>query len=194
MADKTNSSRSTPRPYRVRGGSDFSFIRFEESTAVSTATIRYGDVVQFDVNVATAAHRIVKSSTMANVPNVISTALLGIAVETSTSDGSTTGLLSSAVGFASPNNKTILVCVANPATEFLFPTKSSVVTSTCIGTRRAIGYDSTLSMFYVDIGNSTAGDATVIITEIPEPGNDANNPVVVKFISTNTARIVASAF
>jgi len=194
LADKTNSSRTTPRPYRVRGGFDFSFLRFEESTAISTATIRYGDVVQFDVNVGSAAHRIVKSSTMANVPNVLSTAFLGIAVETSTSDGSTTGLLSSGVGIAGANSKTILVCAAGGHTEFLFPTKSSVVTSTCIGTRRAIGYDSTLSMFYVDIGNSTAGDATVIITEVPEPGNDANNPVVVKFVSTNTARLVASAF
>ena len=194
MADKSNSSRSTPRPYRVRGGSDFSFARFEESTCVSTATIKYGDVVQFDVNVASAAHRIVKSSTMANVPNVLSSAFLGIAVETSTSDGSTTGLKGGGVGVIGPADKSILVCLATPNAEFLFPTKSSVVTSTCLGTRRALAYDSTLSMFYVDIGNSTAGDASVVITDIPEPGTDANNPVVVKFLSTAVARLVSAAF
>ena len=131
---------------------------------------------------------------MANVPNVLSSAFLGIAVENSTSDGSTTGLLSSGVGIPTPNNKTLLVCLATPNTEFLFPTKSSVVTSTCLGTRRALAYDSTLGIFYVDIANSTAGDATVIITEVPEPGNDANNPVVVKFLSTATARLVSAAF
>jgi hypothetical protein len=193
VADKTNSSRTTPRPYRSRHGT-YQFKTFEESTCVSTATIRYGDVVQFDVNSGTAAHRIVKSSTMANVPNVLSSAFLGIAMDTSTSDGSTTGLLSSAVGQFNANSKVLNVCLATPGTEFWFPTKSSVVTSTCLGTRRAIAYDSTLSMFYVDIGNSTAGDATVIITDIPEPGNDANNPVIVKFLSTATARLISQAF
>ena len=193
MADKTNSSRTTPRPYRARFGTYQERI-FEESTSISTATIRYGDVVQFDVNVGSAAHRIVKSSTMANVPNVLSSAFLGIAVETSTSDGSTTGLLSSGVGLPGANNKTLNICLATYGTEFLFPTKSSVVTSTCLGTRRAIAYDSTLSMFYVDIANSTAGDATVIITEIPEPRNDANNPVVVKFLSTAVARVISASF
>ena len=170
----------------------YQFADFEESTAVSTATIRYGDVVQFDVNTSTANHRIVKSSTMANVPNVISTAFLGIAVETSTGDGTATGLNSSAIGVN--NAKTIKVCLATPYTEFLFPTKSSVVTSTVIGSRRALAYDSTQSMFYVDIANSTAGDASVIITGVPEPGNDANNPVIAKFLSTNTARYISAAF
>ena len=193
MADKTNSSRTTPRPYRGRYHT-FPLRIFEESTCVSTAVIRYGDVVQFDVNVGSAAHRIVKSSTMANVPNVLSSAFLGISMDTSTSDGSTTGLLSSGVGMPGPNNKTLNICLAAAGVEFLFPTKSSVVTSTCIGTRRALAYDSTLSMFYVDIANSTAGDATVIITDIPEPGNDANNPVVVKFLSTAVSRVISSAF
>jgi hypothetical protein len=191
MADKTNSSRTVPRPFRSRYGT-YQIAHFEESTAVSTAVIRYGDVVQFDVNVSSANHRIVKSSTMANVPNVVSSALLGIAVSNSTGDGSTTGLNSSAIGVN--QNKLISVCLATPQTEFLFPTKSSVVTSSVIGSRRALGYDSTLSMFYVDIANSTAGDATVVVTDVPEPGNDANNPVIVKFLSTATARYISGAF
>lgn len=192
MADKTNSSRTVPRPYRSRHGT-FQFRTFEESTCISTATIKYGDVVQFDVNVSSNSHRIVKSSTMANVPNVLSSAFLGIAVDTSTSDGSTTGM--SGAGVPNANGaKTLNVCLAVPGTEFLFPTKSSVVTSTCIGVRKALAYDSTLSMFYVDMANSTAGDATVIITDVPEPGTDANNPVVVKFLSTATSRLISNAF
>ena len=191
MAEITHSTRTTPRPYRSRKGS-FTVWEYTASTAISTAVIRYGDVVQFDVNTSTANHRIVKSSTMANVPNVISTAFLGIAVETSTGDGTATGLNSSAIGVN--NAKTIKVCLATPYTEFLFPTKSSVVTSTVIGSRRALAYDSTQSMFYVDIANSTAGDASVIITGVPEPGNDANNPVIAKFLSTNTARYISAAF
>lgn len=187
MADNTLSSLSVAYPYRSRYGT-YQFMDFEESTGVSTAAIRYGDVVQFDVNQATANHRVVKSSTMANAPNVVSTAFLGIAVETSTgigSNGATSG-----VG----TNKKLKVCLATSQTEFWFPTKSSAVTSTVINTRRALAYDSTLGIFYVDIGNSTAGDAGVVITEVPNPGTDANNPVIAKFLSTGVARLISGAF
>lgn len=183
MADKTNSTRTTPQPYRAALGT-YQMRAFPQSTCISTAAIRMGDVVQFDVNVATANHRIVKSSTMANVPNVLSSAFLGIAAETP--DQSTLS--------ASAPGAPCLVYLATPWSEFKFPTKSSVVTSTMVGMRKAIAYDSTLSMFYVDIANSTAGDATVVITDVPDPGSDANNPVVVKFLSTACARLISGAF
>ena len=187
MADKTNSTRTKPRPYRSRRGT-YQFRSFQTSTSESSAVIEVGNVVQFDVNVATASARIVKSSTMANVPNVLSTAFLGIAVE---ADDST---VSSAAPGANAQTSKVLVCLADKDTEFLFPTKSSIAQSTIIGNRYALAYDSTLSMFYVDIANSTAGDATVICTDVPEPGTDANNPVAVKFISTNVARLISGAF
>ena len=188
MADKTNSTRTTPQPYRSSYGT-FQHRDFQESTVVSTAVLRYGDVVQFDGNVATANHRVRKSSTMANVPNVLSSNVflglcVGIPVDpassvTATAPGSTV------------QGRMVTVCLATPNTEFLFPTKSSAVTSSLVGLQRAIAYDSTLGMFYCDIGNSTAGDATVVITHIPEPGTDANNPVVVKFLSTSVSRLIA---
>ena len=184
MADKTLSSLSLMYPYRSRYGT-FQFRDFEESTCISTATIKYGHVVQFDANVSTANHRVVKSSTMANAPNVISSLFLGISVENSTGDGSTTGV--------GPNKK-LKVCLATSQTEFWGPTKSSVVTSTVIGLRKALAFDSTLNIFYVDIGNSTAGDATVVVTDVPEPGSDANNPVIFKFLSTSVARLISGAF
>ena len=186
MAQLTNSTRTTPRPYRSRKG-DYSVWTFDASTAISTAVIKYGDVVQFDVNVTTHFNKIVKSSTMANVPNVVSTALLGVAVSGGTGDGSTTA------GQGYPEK--IQVCLADAATEFLFPTKQAGADhgSSLVGLRKAIGYDSTLGMFYLDMANSTAGDATVIITECIEPGT-TNGQYVAKFLSTNTARFVSAAF
>lgn len=185
--DLTNSSRTTPRPYRSRSG-DFQVWSFEASTCVSSALIRYGDVVQYDVNVSSNNYRIVKSSTMANVPNVVSTAFLGVAVDADTSDGSTSGLGTSA-------RQKLAVVLANNHTEFLWPTKATVAQhqSTLVNTRRAIGYDSTLSMFYCDVANSTAGDAALLVTEVIDPGS-SNGQVVAKFLSTNVARFVSGAF
>lgn len=181
MAQLTNSTRSCPRPYRSRKG-DYWIQTFTASTAISTAVIKYGDVVQFDVNTADASAKIVKSSSMANVPNVVSTALLGLAVSGSTGDGST-------------STEQIQVCIADANTEFLFPTKNAGAdhTSTLVNKRKAIGYDSTLGMFYMDNANSTAGDAALVITEVLEPGT-TNGFVVAKFLSTNTARFVSAAF
>ena len=184
MAQLTNSTRTTPRPYRSRKG-DFTVWTFDASTAISTAVIKYGDVVQFDVNVTTHFNKIVKSSTMANVPNVISTALLGVALSGGTGDGSTTA------GQGYPEK--IQVCLADNATEFLWPTKQAGADhgSSLVGLRKAIGYDSTLGMFYLDTGNSTAGDATLIVTECIDPGT-TNGMYAAKFNSTNVARFVAS--
>jgi hypothetical protein len=152
---------------------------------VSSAVIAYGDVVQFDVNVATAAHRIVKASTMAAAPNVISTALVGIAAEADASSVSAT----------SPSPGTIGVICANNNTEFIWPSKATGAqhASSLVGSRRALGYDSTNSMFYLDVANSTAGDATQIVVDVIDPGT-TNGLIVTKFISTNVSRIVSGAF
>lgn len=184
MAQITHSSRATPQPYRKGNGGSFNLRAFTPSTGISTATIAYGDVVQFDVNVSTANHRIVKSSTMANVPNVLSTAFLGIAVEPD----------STAIGQTVPERQ-VLVCLADKDTEFKFPAKvtGAVHGSSLINTRRAIGYDSTLSMFYCDVANSTAGDAALLITDVIDPGT-TNGFVVAKFLSTGVARLISGAF
>lgn len=183
--DLTNSSRTTPRPFRSRRG-DFQVFSFEPSTCVSTAKIVYGDVVQFDVNTSSNNFRIVKSSTMANVPNVLSSAFLGVALGADDSDGSTTG--------QGTKNK-ITVCIANADTEFLFPSKATVAQhqSTLVNTRRALAYDSTLGMFYCDVANSTAADATLVVTDVPDPGS-SNGQVLAKFLSTAVARAWSAAF
>ena len=187
MAQVVHSTRTVVLPYRKQSGGSYRIRHFYESTAISTAVIRAGDVVQFDVNVSTANHRIVKSSTMANVPNVLSTAFLGVAAETSTSDGGTTGL--------DTNQRKIGVYLANPDTEFLWPTKLGGANhlSSLVGSRRAIGYDSTLGMFYCDAGNSTAGDASLVVTDVIDAGT-TNGFVAAKFLSTACARLISAAF
>lgn len=188
LAQITHSTRTTPQPFRSRGGT-FDHRTFVESTCISSAAIRYGDVVQFDVNVATANHRIVKSSTMANQPNVLSTAFLGIAVEGSVDVGS-----SIAAGSEGGGSK-LLVCIGNVNTEFKWPTKlaGTAHLSSLVGTRRAIAYDSTLGMFYADVANSTAGDASLVITDVIDPGT-TNGYVAAKFLSTAVSRLISAAF
>jgi hypothetical protein len=145
----------------------------------------YGDIVQFDVNVASANHRIVKFLTMANAPAVLSSAFIGIAVEAEPANSS--------ISSVSPSPYTILVCVANAQTEFIFPSKS-VTASSLIGLRKQTAYDTTNSMFYCNVA-STSGDSsnTLVITEVPNAG-DTNGFVVAKFLSTAVARIVSPAF
>lgn len=180
MADYTFSSNSVPRPYGTYpGGPQLRW--YEESTFASGQGIRRGDVVQFDVNTASNSFRIIRSSTMANAPNVLSTAFIGLAAADSTSDGST------GQGFGATPAKEyrkIPVFVANPQTTFLFPTKGSVVPgSTTIGALTAIGYDSTTKTFYADLNNSTAGDARMRVVDVPSPG-DTNGYVACVFNST----------
>jgi hypothetical protein len=183
MADITHSTRTSVRPYRSRGGT-FDERHFQPSTiAASSALIRYGDIVQFDVNVATANHRIVKSSTMANAPAVLSSAFIGIAMEAD----------ESSVSSAAPNPGNLLVCVAGANTEFLFPTKS-VTASSHVGRRTQTAYDSTNKFFYLNLASThTDSSNTVVVTEVPNAG-DTNGFVVAKFLSTSLARIVSGAF
>lgn len=182
MADITLSTGTKPKPYRSRLGT-YDLRAFQPSTTVSSAKIVFGDIVQFDVNVASANHRIVKSSTMANAPAVLSSAFIGIAMEDDLSS----------VTASQPNPGKILVCVANPQTEFLFATKS-VTASSHVGLRSQTAYDSTLSIFYINLA-STATDAsnTVVITDVQNPG-DTNGYVMAKFLSTALARVISGAF
>jgi hypothetical protein len=186
LAEITHSTRTSPTPYRSRGGT-FDLRVFQESTCVSTQIIKYGDVVQFDVNVATANFR-VRKSTVTTAPNVLSTAFLGIAIEASVDIGSS-------VSATSPGSK-LNVCIANKDTEFKWPTKLTGAghASSLVGTRAAIGYDSTNGFFYCDPpGASTAGDGSLVITEVIDAGT-TNGYVAAKFLSTAVARLISAAY
>jgi hypothetical protein len=186
MADWTASSNSCVRPYRSPFGSP-AIRYFEVSTAASTNKIVTGDLVQFDTSVATSAHRIAKaSSTGGNGVNLLGingNALLGVAMEPDTSDGST------GVG----PRKRIGVALFDGITEFLAYTRwAGPVTSTMVGTQRSIIHDSTLRIWQIDSTNSTAALQTAIITEVPEAYiGDTGAPVVFKIALSTLVSLVA---
>jgi len=172
LADITLSSLTVIRPYKSRAGSP-RIITPDASTAVSTALIKVGQVVQFDTGTSSAAHRVIRCSTAGGHPN-LSTEFAGIAAASDTSDGSTTG--------QGEGKRQISVWAADANTEFLFPTKIAGVASTLVGTALALGFDSTLAIHYL-AANSTAGDRRVWVTEVPNPG-DTNGYVAGYFTST----------
>lgn len=172
----TLSSGSIMRPVRSALGS--AQIRyFQESTAASTALIRRGDVVQFDPLVATASMRIRRDLIASTTP---STGILGVAGETSTSDGGTTGLSTS--GILETHRRMIQVYLADPAhTEFQVWTDTAAA-STWLNRTFALKRESTLNIWLLDNNNSTVADHRVRVTDLPYP-DSTNAPVYVRFMS-----------
>lgn len=186
MAQITLSSRATPSPYRSDKG-DFRISAFQPSTAASTAGIAFGDVVVFDQNTSTANHRVTRLSTITGGGGrILSTAVIGIAVEAESSSPSA----------SAANASKVLVASAGQHTEFKFASKLTGAqhASSIVGTRMPLGYDSTLGIVYVDVANSSAGDASVIVTELLSDEGTTNGFVAAKFISTQVARLISGAF
>ena len=176
MADFPHSSRSYVKAYRSRSGAP-PIKSYQESTAASTALIAFGNVVTFDAS--SAAHRIVRASTMSGQAPFLGSNVVGVAAEGSTSDGSTAGL-------ADYRNRQISVWEAAPSVEFLFPTKL-VIASTLVNTGLELSWDSTLNIHHVS-ANSTAGDLTVRITDvIPGTVGDTGGYLVGRFFSSVVA-------
>lgn len=163
MAQITLSSNSVIVPWRSAQGSP-RIATFEgASTAASTANIRVGQVVSFDLT-STSAHRLIRCSSAATP--ILSTSIAGIAAGEYTPGSS--GRLS--------------VWAADGQTEFRFPTKVAGTTPELLGTIMALSYDSTLAINFLT-ANSTAGDQRVIVTEVINPG-DTNGFVAGRFISS----------
>ena len=158
------------RPYRSRAGSPLTLTR-DASTCASTATIKVGQVVQFDIVSETASHRVVRASTAEGV--ILTTNVCGIAAATDASDGST---------LSANGARPVTVWAADANTEFLFPTNIAGVASTLVGTGLALHWDSTRTIHFLG-ANSTAGNLRVWVTEVPNPG-DTNGYVVGRFFST----------
>jgi len=187
MADWTINSGSNPSHGRAAAGAGTPRIRyFQESTAASTAVIKYGDIVSFDTVVSSASFRIRRSpaggGTGANL--LLSNALVGVATEASTSDGSTRGL-------ADVNARRIGVALADAATEFVGYLSAGAADSTLIGLQKAVRYDSTNQVYLVDSTNSTTALAFVTITGLVRgTEGDTNGPVYFKFLSSNISAAV----
>jgi hypothetical protein len=196
MADWTASSGSKIRPYRSLTSP---FIReYEESTCAATAVIVRGDVVTSDTVVTSGGLRLVRApssggTTSAGDPisqlvQVGIKSLMGVALQNSTSDGSTTGLNSTGIGRS--RLRYLSVCLATPGQEFLGYVKGADVASQqLVGLNRPLIFDSTLHTFFVASTNSTAALAAVQITEVPDyaVGDSGAFPVVFRFLSTNVS-------
>jgi len=167
---------------------------YQESTAASSAVIKLGDIVSFDTVTASNAGRIVRApfdggTTSATTPNkniLNTTNVLGIAVEASTSDGSTTGL-------SNVNNRKIGVAIAEPEAEFQgwLIGNSNIGDSTQVARAVAVRYDSTNHIYGLDSTNSTGALASVVITGIvPGMEGDTGAAVMFKFLSTGVSPAV----
>lgn len=179
MADFVHSSRSCIRVARTSKGAP-SIRNYEASTAVSTALVAYGQVVSFDLT-SSATHRLVRCSTAAGANPILTNTIAGISAGADTSDGSTLGL---------GPNRTLPVYIADPDTEFLFPTKL-VIASTMIGVgNNVLLWDSTLNIHHLGV-NSTAGDARAYITGIDTTRlGDTGGFVYGRFFSSAVSPIV----
>jgi len=203
MADWTINSGSNPKHYRSRTGNSTPVIRyFQEATCASTAVIKYGDIVSNDTVVTTGGFRIVRAPFNGGTtggagfePNLLNTTnVVGVAVEASTSDGSTAGLTNGQLNQA--GNRMIGVAIAEAGAEFLgyLIGSNNASGSSLIGTRKAVRYDSTNHIYGIDSTNSTAALASVVITDVPlETVGDTNGPVVFKFLSTGVSDAVRDA-
>ena len=201
MANWTIGTDSNPYHGRARkGAATPTVMYFQESTCVSSAVIKRGDVVSQDTTVSTGGFRIRRAYAGGGQETnllAIGQHIVGIALENSTSDGSNSGL----VDLSSNNNqvasKLIGVAIADKDTEFVGYLASTAASapvsgSSLIGLTRAMRYDSTNHVFTVDNVNSTAALHTVTITGIPfGTEGDTNGPVYFKFLSSNVSEAVS---
>jgi len=199
MAQYDGSSNTRMYPVRSPFGS-IQIRYFQESTAVSSKLITEGDIVCFDTVVSTHLRLVVAPSSQGNAANLLQNgirSLVGVALGTSTSDGSGTGLgESTTVG---PNaTRMIPVAVADGLTEFAISISSVGLTplqacSSMIGNvypieclRSAVGQRGGHGVWFLSSTNvSTAADLSFVVTDVPDHQVGSTGGVVYgKFLST----------
>ena len=196
MADWTLGTDSNLYHGKSRKGAASPVIQYyQESTCPSTEVIKRGDVVSQDTNVTTGGFRVRRGYLGGgNESNLLGVGqhILGVAVETSTSDGAGTNYSSG----AAPMNHPIGVVIADLDTEYVGYLASTAATkpvsaSSLIGLERSVRYDSTNHIYTIDNVNSTVALRTVKITGIPDgTDGDTNGPVYFKFLSSNISEAV----
>lgn len=199
MADWTNSSGHYPTPTGRHPWGSPQIRYFQESSAVSSAQVKVGDIVVLDTVVTTGGHRVRRDpSTAGSGANLqhLGGSLLGVCVNGSTapSTGGTVGLLDdSSQAQNRLGDKIIGVAVADGLNEFLGYFKSGgagttpIAASSLAGQDRPMIYDSTLGTYFVASTNSTAALVSVRITGFPSNvlGDSGGVPCYFKFLSSN---------
>jgi hypothetical protein len=147
MAQVPLSSGTICRPYRTPWGA----FHLEHYTPISTSpAIFAGQPVTLDYTANSTNAGQIKGSSAAAFQY-----LVGIS-------GASIAAGSSAVA-----TNPIPVYSANPSQEFVAYSIGGVVTSSIVGLRKKLHWDSTLSIAVVDVGASTAADWRVIVTGVP---------------------------
>ena len=169
MADKVLSSGDFVRPFRSPWGG-YPIRAFGVSTGVSSAIIWMGRQVTLDPG--STNQQYVKAST-ATATNYI----VGYAAETTPS--------------TVVAGTKISVWEAHPDVEFRAVTKNGLIDSTSVGEVKAVVWDSTLNIQYIDLAESTAAKRLVVITQLIDNPGDSGGYVA--FRHNQDAGIYASS-
>ena len=186
MADITPTAGDYMRPFRSPWG-NFPTRQMPLSTGISSNAIYIGSVVGLDSATTNGQSQIVPSSLTSNT--VVSTQIVGVAAEgpatTSPSSTNVAGTM-------------IPVWEANPNVEFKARTRNGLLNSTLIGSYHTILWDSTLHIFLVNVGASSATTpVSVVITEMIDNPGDSGGAVAFRFCprdptsSLSTANVLA---
>lgn len=175
MADISLSSGSIVRPFRSPWGA-FPTRSFGVSTGVSSAAIPAGRVVTTDYTEAgfTTNASFVKGST--------ATAAFYIA-----------GVSAESVPSTTVAGTKISVWEANPLVEFRANTKNAPINSSNVGQTKALVYDSTLGIQFVDMVDSTLTNHRVVITQLIDAPGDTGGAVAFRFLSGLAGNIQGSS-
>lgn len=182
---------------------------FYESTCASSKVIAEGDPVTFCTVVTTALRICVAPSSQGAAGNLLEngiTSFVGIAAATSTSDGSTTGLVESTAA-GKGDARRIPVYINDGLTEFAInissvgatplPVASSMIGNTypvecvrsLVGQRGPNGGHGVWFLSSTNV--STAADLSFVVTDVPsESIGDTGGVVYGKFLSTMVSRAV----
>lgn len=153
------------------------------STGISSNIIYVGSIVGLDVNSTAYQDCMVPSSLTSNT--VVSTAIIGIAAEGSTS-------LSNANNQAQGTRYP--VWEANPNVEFRGRTKNGLLNSTLVGQPHSILWDSTKHVHLINVGASSATTpVSVVITELLDLAGDSGGWVAFRFCAKDPTSSLSTA-
>lgn len=197
-----NSSGNFIRPYFSPYGRP-SVKYYQEATCAATAVIQVGHVVSNNTVITTGGMRIVRAPSSAgngtHLVEVLTESMIGVAVDDSTSNGSTTGLVDdSSIAGNFHSERMIGVAVADGLTEYLGYFKSGGAGTTpralssLFGVNRPVILDSTLNLHFIDSTNSTAALVSAKIIGFPPNvlGDSGGVPCIFKFLSSNVSRAI----
>lgn len=160
MTDFTLSSGSFVEPHRSPYGG-FPIRHFGVSTGVSSAIIFRGSLVTLDKG--STNQQFVKRSTATDAPEIV-----GYSCETTPS----TTVAGTEIG----------VYEADPRVEFRAVTQNGVIGSTTVGELKALVFDSTHNIHYVDLAEGTASKLRVIVTELIDSPGDSGGKVAYRHV------------